>query len=506
MNPIEIIGLGRDVTTQNIALEKLQESERSKSVLLANLPGMAYRCNYDRSWTMQYVSEGCLGLTGYRPESLIYNRDISYNDIISPEFREYLWDTWKRALSLKLHFREEYTIITANREVKWVLEQGQGIYNDNGEVEALEGLIIDITDQKEKQEEIRYLSYHDGLTGLYNRIYFEQEKKRLDKEAYLPLTVMIGDINGLKMLNDAFGHAEGDQLIIETANVIRSCCGKEAIVARTGGDEFTIMFPNTGSEAAYKILKSIQQACEDFNSYTFNDAYHINISLGYATKEKPDDDFDRIQKLAEDYMYKRKLLDRNSSHSALLSSIKSTMYAKSEETEQHAERLQRLARLLGARLNLSDNELDELSLLATLHDIGKVGISDKILKKPGKLNDEEWMEMKKHPEIGYRIAMATPELMSIANYILCHHERWDGRGYPQALKGESIPMLSRIIAVVDSYDAMTQDRPYRKAMSKTIALNEIQDCAGTQFDPKVAMAFIDMFINVDEYHKDLMED
>lgn len=201
------------------------------------------------------------------------------------------------------------------------------------------------------------------------------------------------------------------------------------------------MFPNTGSDAAYKILKSIQQACEDYNSYTFNDAYHINISLGYATKEKSDDDFDRIQKLAEDYMYKRKLLDRNSSHSALLSSIKSTMYAKSEETEQHAERLQRLARLLGARLNLSDNELDELSLLATLHDIGKVGISDKILKKPGKLNDEEWMEMKKHPEIGYRIAMATPELMSIANYILCHHERWDGRGYPQALKGEGIPLL-----------------------------------------------------------------
>ncbi|MDD4076822.1 MAG: HD-GYP domain-containing protein, partial [Bacilli bacterium] len=169
-----------------------------------------------------------------------------------------------------------------------------------------------------------------------------------------------------------------------------------------------------------------------------------------------------------------------------------TVYARSQETEEHAERLQELSRLVGMKINLSEVELDELSLLAALHDIGKVGIDDTILKKPGKLTAEEWIEMKKHPEIGYRIAMASPELMSIANYILCHHERWDGKGYPQGLKGKQIPLLSRIISVIDAFDAMTQDRPYRQALSMEEALEEIRVNAGTQFDPEAARIFIEV--------------
>jgi HD-GYP domain-containing protein (c-di-GMP phosphodiesterase class II) len=194
-------------------------------------------------------------------------------------------------------------------------------------------------------------------------------------------------------------------------------------------------------------------------------------------------------------MYKRKLLERKSSHSAIISSIKSTVYARSQETEEHAERMQRLSRLVGLRLGLSEVELDELSLLAALHDIGKVGIDDNILKKPGQLTAEEWIEMKKHPEIGYRIAMASPELMSIANYILCHHERWDGKGYPQGLKGKQIPLFSRIISIIDAYDAMTEDRPYRSALTHDEALEEIKINAGTQFDPEAARIFIEVMNN-----------
>lgn len=498
--PMEIIAIGRDITEKNKIQEQLKESERSKSVLLANLPGMAYRSLKDEDeWKMFYVSDGCYALTGFYPESLILNKDLTYSEIIHDDDRALVLQAWEQALTLRGKYKQEYRIITDTKEVKWVLEQGQAVDIDEGKIIALEGFIFDITDQKEKEEQIRYLSYHDSLTGLYNRIAFEETKKLYDKPEYMPLTVMMGDINGLKFLNDAIGHQEGDLLLVETAKIIKDCCSTAAIISRTGGDEFTMLFPNTTSKQAYDILRHIQDACNDYNSYTFNESYHINISLGYAVKESVDQSFDLILRQAEEYMYKRKLLDRNSSHSALLESIKTTMMAKSQETEEHCERMQKLARIVGKKLNLTPTEMDELELAIALHDIGKVGISDQILQKKGPLTEEEWMEMKKHPEIGYRIAMASTEFAPIAQYILCHHERWDGTGYPRRLKGEEIPLLARIISVVDAFDAMTTTRSYRKGLTQEQAIKEMIKGSGTQFDPLVVMVFLEIFSEVDEY-------
>jgi len=153
-------------------------------------------------------------------------------------------------------------------------------------------------------------------------------------------------------------------------------------------------------------------------------------------------------------------------------------------------------------MELSENELNSLELLAALHDIGKVTIDEKILNKPGKLTPEEWIEIKKHPDAGYRIAMASPKLMPIADLILCHHERWDGTGYPQGLKGEEIPLLSRMISVIDAYDVMTEYRSYRRPISKTAALEEIKRCAGTQFDPQIAQTFIELMMENPDLLKD----
>jgi HD-GYP domain-containing protein (c-di-GMP phosphodiesterase class II) len=169
-----------------------------------------------------------------------------------------------------------------------------------------------------------------------------------------------------------------------------------------------------------------------------------------------------------------------------------TLYAKSQETEDHGQRLGRYCQMIGKRLGLGQKCLSELYLVSKLHDIGKIGIDDSILNKPDKLTAEEWEKMRKHPEIGHRIAMATPQLQHIAKYILYHHERWDGKGYPRELKGEDIPIVSRILAVADAFDAMTEDRVYRKALPREIALAEIKRNAGTQFDPEIAKIFIDL--------------
>ncbi|MPN11859.1 hypothetical protein SDC9_159167 [bioreactor metagenome] len=216
----------------------------------------------------------------------------------------------------------------------------------------------------------------------------------------------------------------------------------------------------------------------------------INLSIGYCTKADEWMDFSQVEKEAEANMARRKLFDQKSHHNAVLSSIMTTLFERSFETEEHAERIDQICAIVGRKLGLSHEEMDKLHLFAILHDIGKIGISDHILNKPSSLNEEEFAVMKTHPEIGYRIAMASPEFASIAELILTHHERWDGAGYPNRISGEKIPLLSRILAIADAYDAMTKDRIYRKALPREVAVREIKTNAGSQFDPQIAGVFL----------------
>lgn len=488
----------QDIQASKLANAALLESERSKAVLLSNLPGMAYRCNYDKEWTMHFLSDGCFELTGYKPENLINNKDLSFNDLIVGKYREVLWKEWEIVLPNRKPFRYEYEITTASRELKWVLELGQGVFDSAGNVEALEGIVIDITELKLKEEHIQYANDHDAMTGLFNRRYFEDAKIRLDAEGEFPFTILVGDINGVRLINDAFGQAEGDKLIIEVARIMKCCCREGDLVARTGGDEFSVLLPNADQDIAHQMMDSINGACARVSESVFGNAQYINISIGYASKHSALEGLSKVEKDAEDSMNRRKLLARNSYHNAMLSSIMVTLFENSHETEEHAQRLSHLCKMIGEKMHLSQKNMDELQLFSMLHDIGKIGIDDSILNKPGPLSKEEWEIMRTHPEIGYRIAMSSPDLVPIAEYILTHHERWDGKGYPQGLKGIQIPLLSRVLAVSDSYDAMTEDRVYHEAIPKEMAIKEIENNIGTQFDPEIARIFID---NIREYSK-----
>ncbi len=478
-----------DISARKHAEQALLESERSKAVLLSHLPGLAYRCKYDRNWTMEFVSEGCEALTGYAPDSLVGNRDLSYNDLIAPEYRELLWAEWALVLRQNRHFRYEYEIIVKDGSRKWVLELGQFIFAADGTIAALEGMVIDISEQKMREAQITYLSEHDFLTGLYNRSRFEKEKKRLCVDASLPLSIALCDINGVRLVNDAFGPSEGDRLIVDVAHILQSFTRDGDVLCRTGGDEYTLLLPNTTEEQAEALTGRIAHAVEHYNQTDLARPFEVSVSFGYGTLTDGIG-IDQAMASAEERLKHRKLLNRKSSHSAILSSIMATLYARSQETEEHGKRLTRLTRLIGGRMGLDAGALDDLELLSMLHDIGKVGVDDRILNKPARLNPDEWELMKRHSEIGYRIALSSPELEHIATYILCHHERWDGHGYPGGLKAEEIPLPARILTVADAYDAMTEDRVYRQAMPMAEALAEIARCAGTQFDPAVARIFV----------------
>lgn len=356
-----------------------------------------------------------------------------------------------------------------------------------GGEEALLSIIRNITERKQAQEEIKYLSFHDKLTGLYNWAYLEKQLSGELKNV-VPCSIIMGDMNGLKIANDAFGHRAGDKLLVEMAAILRQVCRSGDIIARTGGDEFVMVLPGADEAATHAVAERIKTRC----AQSIFQPLPPSISLGLATRTTTDQSLFETLQEAETRMYRRKLLEADSARSFSIQSLQRTLYEKSTETREHTERLRVLVKMLAQKMELSTVLQDELDLLAMLHDIGKIPIPDDILNKPGKLTAEEWEIMKRHSEIGYRIAKTSPELAPIAEYILAHHERWDGQGYPRGLAGEEIPLAARILAVADAFDVMVNERPYKSAFSTELAIKELKRHAGTQFDPHVVTVFLSL--------------
>ncbi len=348
----------------------------------------------------------------------------------------------------------------------------------------------DFTEKKQRQEEILYLSYHDQLTGLYNQRFCEEELLRLDTVENLPLSVAMVDVNGLKLTNDAFGHAEGDKLLIRVATVLSQECRETDVVARVGGDEFLILMPKTTSAEAEAQIKRIYHliAQEEMGSVV------VSISVGSGTKTQKQTSVESVISQAEEQMYQRKLTESMSMRSKTIQAIFNTLREKNTKERLHGERVSKTSRELARRLGLREEQVKEAEYAGLMHDIGKIAISDRILNKPGALTDVEYQEIKRHPEIGYQILKSVDTYSPLAVIVLSHHERWDGAGYPQGLKGEDIPLVSRIIAVAGAFEAMTGGRPYRETLSPKAAAEELQRNAGTQFDPEIVRVMLEQVL------------
>lgn len=429
---------------------------------------------------------------------------------------------WSKEEALGKHFdeifiiRNEHTGLPSENPVRKVLELRKTVelenhtmlYAKNGEVHHIEdcaspifgqneeliGVVLvfrDVTDKKERQKQIEYLSIHDFLTGIYNRRFFVERYEYFNKQVYLPLGVMMIDLNGLKILNDAYGHHVGDFALKEVAKTLQSLMRHAEVVARIGGDEFAILVPN----ASPSRLKALKEQIERQIFKIKVENIHLSLSIGYAMKEGIEDNIEEVINSAENYMYRVKLSESKSVRNKSIKAILKTLTDKYEEEKTHSKRVSQFCIKLGEHLDLSEDELKELELAGMFHDIGKISIPDAILDKPAKLTQEEFEIMKMHTENGYQILRAADEYSDLAKDALYHHERWDGLGYPSGLKGEDIPLYSRIIGLVDAYEAMTADRSYRKKLTKAQALKEIIKCAGTQFDPNLAKLFVEKVLN-----------
>ncbi|PWH16682.1 MAG: hypothetical protein DDG59_09050 [Anaerolineae bacterium] len=680
----QVLIVARDITERKAAERLIQESRRRLETLMNNLPGMAYRCRNDPEWTMEFVSGGCLELTGYRAEALVGNQVRSYASLIHPEDRSMVWESVQKAVAEKKPFQITYRITTADGREKWVWEKGEGIFDEAGSLIALEGFITDISERVAYEKDLQLrMEQLDALSRAcqivaasldleqvlqeivtlakrltqadYGGIVLVDESGQIGKHAedqigYSPMhyqvrpdgitqwvlrhqTIVIGN----SVLDDGrFEAALGDQAP-QTINPALITAGIRSFISlplRVKEQNFGVLHlyskqPSNfaqmealltafASQAAVAIdnahqFRTAQQRLERLSSmrqidhaissnldlgltldilighvlsqlkvdaaavllyrpetqslhfvagqgFRTSALQHSEIRLGQGLaglaalerriisvhdQEKLNKVFERSSSFRDEHfqaylgvplvakgevigvleIYQRRALDPTPEWMAFLEALAGqaaiaienirlfndlqntnlqllqaydatiegwakALEFRDMETEGHSRRVVEMTLRLARRLGMEDRQLASVRRGALLHDIGKMAIPDVILQKPGPLNEAEWELMRQHPVFALKMLENIPFLHSALDIPYCHHERWDGSGYPQGLKGEAIPLAARIFAVVDVWDALTSDRPYRKAWSQEQALRYLEEQKGKQFDPRVINAFL----------------
>lgn len=365
------------------------------------------------------------------------------------------------------------------------------VTNKDREIIGLTCFVLNITPLRKAQDQNLYMSYHDMLTGLYNRRYCEEAIHLTDRKENLPVSVILGDVNGLKLVNDAFGHATGNKLLIKGAEAITTACEGHGIISRWGSDEYLVLLPGTSEEQANEYVKKIKLACAQSQV----NSLPVDISFGHSTKTILEESILSTIKSAEDHMNKNKIVESKSMRNHIIKTIMHTLHEKNPREEAHSKRVGEICRKIGISLNLPEIEVNLLNLAGFLHDIGKIAIDDRLLSKTDKLSPDEIAILRTHPEIGCRILRSSYDIAEIAEAVLSHHERWDGSGYPKGLKGKEIPKYSRVIAIADSFDAMTSQRSYRELFTAEQAAEEIRNSAGTLYDPEIVDAFLKVVLS-----------
>lgn len=349
-------------------------------------------------------------------------------------------------------------------------------------------MLEDVTDRKKAEEEILYLSYYDQLTGLYNRTFYVEELKRIDTKRNLPIAIVMADVNGLKLTNDAFGHTAGDNLLKHIADTIRVHCRADDIIARIGGDEFILLLPRTDWDQAERLVERISTSISE----DCNHPVVCSVSFGWAVKTEPEEDIGKIYISAEDRMYRRKLTESTAMRLDTIKRIIRTLAKKYHREKHHAIRVSKLCAATAKALGMISEDIKELRLAGLIHNIGYSGLREELINKAGSFTDQERIELERHPEIGYQLLRSVGKYSSIAEYILYHHERMDGTGYPSKADAEAIPVQSRIIAIADAYAAMTNERNYGRMFTAEEAAEELKRNAGTQFDGEIVRVFVGM--------------
>jgi diguanylate cyclase (GGDEF)-like protein/PAS domain S-box-containing protein len=367
------------------------------------------------------VNESTCRIYGYTREELLHmkNTDVSFEPASTKQAAKD-FDGKYVEIPLRYHKRKDGTVFPT--------EISAALFNWNNR-EAILVVSKDITDRLIADNKLIYLSYHDQLTGLYNRRFFEEELIRLDTKRNLPISIAMGDVNGLKLVNDSFGHLKGDQLLKSVAYAMQKACREDDIIARLGGDEFAIILPKTTDADAEKIISRIMEYANEEKV----EGLSISISFGHETKTDENENINMIIRETEEKMYRYKLNESSSMRNKTVTLIMNTLFEKNNREMEHSERGSEICVKIATEIGLDKDSINRLRTVGLMHDIGKIGVNEDILNSKAILTQKEWIEVKKHSEIGYRILAASTDFADIAEDVYAHHERWDGNGYPRGI-------------------------------------------------------------------------
>ncbi|MDR5659247.1 PAS domain S-box protein [Serpentinicella sp. ANB-PHB4] len=487
-NVYGVMGTLEDITEKKEAEDALKESQQRYEQLAKISHSVAWEMDTNGVYT--YVNDVVRTVYGYEPEEVIGK--MTFYDFVPKEEKDKRKKMGFSVINNKEKVEDyEQKLRNKNNKEVWVLTNGFPILDINGDLVAYRGIDIDITQRKMIENQMQHLSFHDHLTGLYNRRYFETEIKRLDHPDNLPLSMVMIDVNGLKLVNDAFGHEVGDELIKKVAEAMKAVCRQEDVIARVGGDEFIILLPKTSSEHVQKVMDRIFEQIQQQKV----EGIDVTVSYGYETKERKYQSLNDLLKKAETYMYKKKTKNKVDLRNRVIEQIQQQLFKKFPHEKKHAEHVAYFSGQIGKAMELEEEEVEKLKMIGKLHDIGKIAIEDHIIHqqagyKKENFSEADWQEFKRHAEVSYIILTSSNEYTIFAEDVLHHHEHYDGTGYPKGLKKEEIPLNARILAVADTFADLVAHKQNKDAYTKKEAIEEIQKGAGKAFDPEIVEVFV----------------
>lgn len=475
------ISTWRDITERRKMEDTLRRNEYELRTLVNTSPDIIIRL--DRAMRYVYVNPAFERITGLAREQLAgkTNRDLGMIPQQTARWEAACSRTFASGREETFEFEMESFF---GRRIFWARVLPE--FAKNGEVETVMVLARDVTERRVAESRVHYLSFHDPVTGLYNRQYLDEEVRHADAGRALPVSVIAAGATNLVFVNDVFGRDAGDRLLRAFAGIVKGNCRAGDVIARNGGEAFTILLPESDRRTAESIGERIRRESEAVR----DTVVPPGTALGIAVKEAPEQSLAAAVREAEENMAMDRVRTADENREKVIASILRAVTGRRPDTGEHISRLKVLVRKEAPALGLSGEDVRLLERTADLHETGKIGIPEEIWLKHGALLPQEWEAMKKHSEIAFRIARAFPGFAPVAEILRSLDERWDGKGYPDGLKGEEIPYRARVFAILDAYDCMIHPRPYRAALNVNDALGEIKRNAGTQFDPGLADEFI----------------
>jgi diguanylate cyclase (GGDEF)-like protein/PAS domain S-box-containing protein len=479
--------LNEEVRAQSArAYQRARESEERFRSAFENAPiGMSLSSiDAEDSGRFLQVNRALCEITGYSEEELLARRFV---DITHPDDRDASLAMLASLLEIAdqgIQFEKRY--VRRDGLVVWCLVNVSIVRDGEGEPLHSIAQVQDMTERRRAQEQLAHQAHHDPLTGLPNRrrLMEDLESRLATATTEEPLVLVTFDLDGFKAYNDTFGHPAGDALLSRLGRRLKAAVAGQGVPYRMGGDEFCVLAslqdgrPDAVATAAAAALSE------------HGEAFTVGASYGSVVVPSEADDAAEALRKADQRMYARKAGGRASAGQQATDALLKALSERNPNLGVHLHDVTELCAAVARRLEVADEQVTALLRAAALHDVGKVAIPDTILNKPTALDDAEWEFMRTHTLIGERILGAAPSLARAARIVRSSHERFDGRGYPDGLAGDEIPLGACIIAVCDAYDAMTSDRPYRTAMSVEAAMEELHRGSGAQFHPAVVDAFL----------------